>query len=63
MIEPGDLLTLGQLAGPAVAAYVSCRVGIARALSEAQAARQETRRAHGRIDHLYQLIYHPKKTP
>jgi len=62
MIEPGDLLTLGQLAAPTVAAYVSCRVGIARALQDAKAARLDARRANSRIDHLYQLL--PlRKTP
>lgn len=62
MIDAGDLLSLGQLAGPAVAAYVSCSVGIAQALQRAQTAEKEARRAHGRIDHLFQLMHIRKAT-
>ena len=61
MIDAADLLSLGQLAGPALAAYVSCRVGIASALATAREAKQDAARAHHRIDHLITLNHHHRK--
>lgn len=45
------LLTL-QVVGPAVAAYLSVKVGIAVAMERADQAKASAQRAHERIDNL-----------
>ena len=49
-----DLPIIFQLLAPAVAAYVSARVGIAVATERATRALKEAERAHRRIDALLQ---------
>lgn len=51
-MTPSDLFELVKIFGPALAAYVSVKVGLAVALERADRALEDAERAHQRIDKL-----------
>lgn len=51
-----DILKALQIFGPALAAYVSVKVGMAVALERANNALKSAEAAHKRIDKLHELI-------
>jgi hypothetical protein len=57
-MTPQDLVEIIKIIGPAFAAYVSVRVGIAVAMEKADAAEKTATRAHVRIDELMQIKRH-----